>query len=284
MNKLDYIVRSLGRTTHKKYEHYVVSRIWHLLNDLDIKFVTQQYVKRENGERALTDMYFPQFGLHIEVDEGFHKNQISEDKAREADIISVTGHEFLRVDVTSTIEEINAQIDEIVKYMREKKPHLSDFKPWNFDLEQNPKTYIERGYMRVNDDVAFEKSVDAVNCFGYAYKGFQRAGVKHPIENDTTIWFPKLYENEGWKNSISNDDEVIISKSKDAQKAIEVIDNTLKSSRNKRIIFARVISPLGDVMYRFMGLYKLDVNSSTYETGLVWRRIAQEVETYKPKK
>lgn len=285
MNKLDYIARSLGRTTHKKYEHYVVSRIWHLLNDLAIKFVTQQYVKRENGERALTDMYFPQFGLHIEVDEGFHKSQVSEDKAREADIISVTGHEFRRVDVTKTIEEVNAQIDDIVKYIRDKKPQLPEFKPWDLDAEQSSQTYIDRGFLRVSDDVAFRRSVDAVNCFGYDYKGFQRAGVKHPYEKEVSIWFPKLYDNPGWLNSISDDDNVIRAKSTNPEKAKKVIDDTLseKNKQKKRIVFARVKSPLGNIMYRFKGLYQLDEASSNYNDGQVWRRISETVKTYKQK-
>ncbi|MFO8067398.1 MAG: hypothetical protein R6U11_07440, partial [Bacteroidales bacterium] len=73
MDKLDYIARQLSRARKKRYEHYVTTRIWHLLNDLTIKLVTQQYVKRPEG-RALTDIYFPQLQIHIEIDENHHKN------------------------------------------------------------------------------------------------------------------------------------------------------------------------------------------------------------------
>lgn len=82
MNKLDYISRQLARAEKKKFEHYVVTRIWHLLNDTRIKIVTQQYVSRREG-KALTGMYFPQLEIHIEIDEGHHKNQIQADKLRE---------------------------------------------------------------------------------------------------------------------------------------------------------------------------------------------------------
>ena len=87
MDKKEYIIRQLGRTKNKKYETYVVTRIIHLLNDFTIKFVTQQYVTRPEG-RALTDLYFPQFGVHIEVDEvhHFHDVNIEADKLREAAI------------------------------------------------------------------------------------------------------------------------------------------------------------------------------------------------------
>ena len=97
------------------------------MNDFGIKLVTQQYVTRPEG-RALTDLYFPQFGFHIEVDEGQHFNQanIEADKIREADIINATGHEMLRIDVTKSFDDINIQVDIAVnkiKSMRQ-KAHL----------------------------------------------------------------------------------------------------------------------------------------------------------------
>ncbi|HFF4823898.1 TPA: AbaSI family restriction endonuclease, partial [Acinetobacter baumannii] len=113
----DYVIRQLGRTKNKRYETYVVSRIIHLLNDFTLKFVTQQFVRLSNKKIALTDLYFPQLGIHIEVDEEHHflrnskmeysLNQIDEplysishtesDAMREEDIISITGHKIFRV-------------------------------------------------------------------------------------------------------------------------------------------------------------------------------------------
>lgn len=78
MNKLEFVAKQLDKTKKKRYEQLVVHRIWNTLNDLRVKFVTQQFVKRPTG-RAMTDMYFPQFGIHIEVDEGHHKAQIEAD-------------------------------------------------------------------------------------------------------------------------------------------------------------------------------------------------------------
>ena len=91
MDKLEFVAKQLDKTKKKPYEQLVVHRIWNTLNDLRVKFVTQQFVKRPEG-RAMTDMYFPQLGMHIEVDEGHHKAQIEADKLREADIIDATGH------------------------------------------------------------------------------------------------------------------------------------------------------------------------------------------------
>jgi very-short-patch-repair endonuclease len=279
MTKLDYISKQFARAENKRLEHYVVTRIWHLLNDLSIKFVAQQYVTRPEG-RALTDMFFPQLQIHIEIDEAHHKKQIEWDKLREADIINATGHEVIHVDVTQGIEQINEAIDDIVKRLLEKKFTTPNFKAWDIEAEQNPKTYIEKGYIDLKDDVAFRTSADAASCFGKSYIGLQKGGVKHPREARKIIWFPKLYPNGAWNNRISPDENTIWEISELPEVAHVHIDRCLNDEIQNRIVFARVKSPLGDVMYRFKGEYKLDRQATNYREGLVWRRISERVRTY----
>lgn len=276
MDKLNYITRQLSRTERKRFEHYVISRIWHLLNDLELKFITQQYIIR-NESRALTDMYFPQLGIHIEVDEAHHLNQIEQDKLRESDIINATNHTVLRVDTTKGIDEVNKKIDSIIKIIKNSKQQNIKFIPWDLNLEQNPQTYILKGYIDVQDDVAFKNSYLAANCFGHCYTGFQRAATKHPYEKDKIIWFPKLFANSGWDNKISDDDEMITEKSLNSPNHTL---NILNKPNVNRVVFAKVKSPLGDIMYRFKGEYELDRENSNNEKGLIWRRIKTKVKTY----
>lgn len=281
MEKLEYIAKQISRARKKCFEHYVVTRIWHLLNDLSIKFTTQQYVKRPEGI-ALTDMFFPQLKIHIEVDEGFHKNQIDWDKLREADIINATGHEVIRIDVTNDIGKVNRDIDLIVKRLLDIKNSITDFKAWDFDAESKPETYIKKGFIELSDDCAFRTMVDAANCFGNNYKpkGVWSGGAKHPKEHDKIIWFPKLYKNKAWNNSISDDEKVITEISAETFKINSHIDGVLGSKMFQRIVFARVKSPLGDIMYRFKGLYKLNIDKSNHKNGLIWERVSDKVITY----
>ena len=44
--KKDYLVKTLSRTKRKDYENYVINRLYNRLNDLDIKPMTQKYIKR----------------------------------------------------------------------------------------------------------------------------------------------------------------------------------------------------------------------------------------------
>jgi len=282
MTKLEFIARQLAKAQNKKYEHYVVNRIWNLLNDSRVKFVTQQFVARPEG-KALTDIFFPQLEIHIEVDEGFHKSQIDADKIREADIINATGHRILRVDVTKDIEQINNDIDEIISIIKNKIDSTENFKPWDLDMEQNPQTYIDKGYIDIKDDAAFRTMADAASCFGKKYKTFQNTYIHHPIEPDKRLSFPKFFENEEWNNQLSDDEETITEISKIPEKVKEHIDRVTADKSLSRIVFAKVKSSLGDIMYRFKGEYKIDLEATNYETGIVWRRIATRVKTYPPK-
>jgi len=282
MDKKEYIIRQLGRTKNKRYESYVVTRIVHLLNDFSIKFVTQQYVSRPEG-RALTDLFFPQFGIHIEVDEGQHFTcaAIKEDKVREADIVNATGHEIIRVDVTKSFEKINSKIDEIVEKLKVLRCN-EQFSAWDIDSEFDPQTYIQRGYIDIVDHVAFKTIKDACNCFGHNYSGYQRAGATHPNPH-IMLWFPKLFPNGEWDNQISNDEKTIIERNMNDIKAREHIFSHLNDKekhKHQRIVFAKVRGNLGDTLYRFRGLYSLDVQKSNENTGLVWKRTKTKVNTY----
>lgn len=292
MDKKEYITRQLYRTRNKRFEYYVITRIIHLLDDLSIKFVTQQHVVRK-GQIALTDLFFPQFGFHVEIDEGPHftENKIALDKVRDADIISATNHEIEHVNVTKSIEEINQKIDRVIEKIRAFKKNDLEFKPWDIEAEFNPQTYIKLGYMDVSDNVAFRKVMDVCNCFGHNYKGYQRAGAKHP-NKEIMLWCPILFREEDkndsnkWRNVISEDEDVIMERNKDDEKAEEHVFkhlNNKEKNKHQRIVFARAKDNLGQKLLRFKGHYKLDIEKSNINDGLCWRRISKRVDTYPQK-
>lgn len=288
MDKKEYIIRQLSRTTNKKYEAYVVSRIVHLLNDVDIKFVTQQYVNRPEG-RALTDLYFPQVNMHIEVDEPHHKFTIEYDKIREADIVNATNHKILRVDVSNSIDNINSQVDAIIDNIRieiKKLKVRNSFFPWDVKMESDPETYIQRGYIDISDNVAFRTIRDACNCFGHNYAGYQQAGARHPNDPNIMLWFPKFLPNEQWDNQISDDEVTIIERNTGEKENLDNINRVLSKidwkAAHKRIVFAKVRDNLGVTLYRFRGLYELNIEDSNARKALVWQRKLARVTTYPP--
>lgn len=285
MNQIEYITRTLARTQKKRFENYVVTRIYHLLNDLSIKIITQQYVSRPENKRALTDMYFPQFGLHIEVDEPYHLSQKEQDQIRELDVVNATkGHQFRRVDISKGLENVHEQIDAIVQEVKRLKNSDLDFKPWIPEKEYDPETYIIKGTISIDDNCAFLRMTDAASCFGKKFKdkSIWTGGINHPIEENVVIWFPKLYENGDWNNSISDDENIITEKSKNNELTERHTEKIINLPYHRRIVFARVKSPLGDVMYRFRGVYELDREKTSINSGLIWNRISKIVQTYSP--
>lgn len=55
--KLDNITRLLKKTSAEDLGTYVITRLWHLLNDNDLKLVPKQYVNHSKNEYVLTDLY-----------------------------------------------------------------------------------------------------------------------------------------------------------------------------------------------------------------------------------
>jgi len=285
MTKLQFITRQLDRAQRKRYEHYVVQRIWHKLGDDRIKFITQQFVSRPDG-RAMTDLYLPQFGLHVEIDEPQHIMNATADRVREADVINATNHEFLRIPVNfeEDLAEFDSKIDAVIRDIQQ-RIQTRDFIPWDPSSEMNPETYIEKGYVDVDEDVAFRTMADAASCFGRKYTILQRAFIPHPSEPNKYLWFPKLYENADWFNSISADEEIIteITK-KPGRREAQVKLHISNFGRNgRRLVFARVRSPLGDLMYRFKGEYLLEIERSRQENQSVFSRVSKRATTYRAK-
>ena len=286
LNKTKYIIGQLAKTNKKNYENYVITRIWHLLNNANIKIITQQHVTTKSG-RALTDLYFPQLNLHIEVDEGHHFNDdgfhTPNDLAREADIVNATNHDIRRINVaTACIESINKEVDklviEICKKFNSEKPI-----PWDIDAEFNPITYINMGKISTKDNVALKNHIDVCKCFGLQLKQHQRGSARIMSLDNTIIWFPKLYSNNGWDNSISFDEKIITEKmvisGKSKFKSIsDYLSHALEKNIQKRIVFAHAKNNLGETLYRFKGVYKLDIKESEKEQACIYERIATEIE------
>ncbi len=117
MDKKEFTIRQISRTNKKNFENYVVTRILHKVDDPDVKFVTQQYVKRPDGF-ALAELYVPQINLFIEVDEGQHRKTITADEIRDADfeLATSTKPTRIRVDRSRSLAQINRDVDRVVTH------------------------------------------------------------------------------------------------------------------------------------------------------------------------
>ena len=279
MNKFEFIVKQIAKTNKKNYENYAVTRIWHVLNDLDVKFYTQQYISKKNGY-YLADLCFPDLKLYIEVDEPHHERTKLKDLNRKNDIINSIGFEHKTIEIKEEIQEVNKQIDNVVDYIKiiiKQQKHEGTYIPWRFGEEFTTKFHIEKGYLSVQENDAFNRVMDACNCFGHNYKRFQGGWTINKHNPKQHLWFPKLYKIANWDNSITLDGSTIFERCTSSKEAREKHYKKVMNENIQRITFPHSKDNLGFVLYRFKGVYVTDKEASDPDTGIIHRRIANRI-------
>ena len=267
ISKDEYILRTFSKIQHKKWELYVITRIIHLLNDPEIEFVCQQLIKTPDNKRYLADLCFPELELYCEVDELQHSKEdhsIS-DENRMKEIIDATDFTEKRIQVydknfkIKNLDTLNHEIDLVIKFIIDrKKEYISKekFIPWDYYNKYNPDNYIKRGYLDIKDNIGFLYHRDALRCFGYNGGHFQRA-VWEIKGTGKGVWFPKLYENNDWNNSLSADFKKIEMKQKDNSKI------SVEFKENEWLVFAHYRDFLGQIVYKFLGEFHSSRELST---------------------
>lgn len=284
LDKDDYIRRSLAKISRKPWELYVISRLIHRLDDPDIEFVPQQLVRLRDDRRALTDLYFPQFDLHLEVNEGHHlgHNQAEADARRETDIVLVTDHEIHTIDVATRtgaeaapenvpLNVVNARIGELIQILERRKRDAIDrgtFTPWDFAGRYDPRRYIATGSISRYGGVVVRHQRDALRCFGYGFDlgHFQGGYWNVPGRERLAIWFPRLYEHDGWNNELVDEGRRIVERpqtDRGVQRMSELLNQD--AGHANRVVFAKYKDPLGHNIFRYVGTFEINLEVSAPE-------------------
>lgn len=267
LDELTHYAKLLSKISHKKYEYYVISRIIHLLNDTEIQFTTQQVVRREDGGRYLIDLFFPQFNLAVEVDEGYHNNQIDADKHREQEVVDAANVIFRRIkcDGNASLESVHEAIDDIVKELKRRKETTEGFEPYSYENEFSVDKWLEKGVISVKDHAKFRTHADVLRLFGKDFK-LHQSGTS-ALKNGQQVWFPKLYNNKDWKNSLSSDGKTI--------RQYRIGSNmAVKGEIKDSLVFAHQTDVLGNTYYVFKGVFTC-TKCATEE--IIYQKIADSI-------
>lgn len=274
--KLDYMTRLFAKISKKKTETYVISRIWHQLNDDRVKFVVQQYIRRTQDKYALADLYLPQLGIFIEINEPFHKNNIEIDRIRNEEISQVTHSKPIVIDCDNSIEKIHSQISEVVQQIKQTIIERGErFISWEGGSTLTVEYHRKKGYLKV-DESEYVRTIDeAFAIFGAKakHRGFLRvAGASVPDKPNEIVWCP----NSGhriWCNELSEDGLEIREYNRNEQSRSEHVERYL-SDNQRRVTFFREEDELGFRFYRFVGVFELNKEKSEKENKCVWERIS----------
>lgn len=284
--KRDYLYRMFSRhTKDKEKENYVVNAIWARLDDLNIKPVTQQYVRRPDGY-ALLDLYFPQINYGVECDEEYHKDNTLKDAEREIELrmtlsaCSENGLTIRRVDATLDADSLHARIREIVCEIKQKVSEKGEqLSPW-LDPEEEWHSIKERGVLQAEDNYPFKTIADICKkCFGKDKDYHIQRSFFH-VADDQMLWCPKLAielpdgskvaQSRGWVNELAADWSTIVEHNengvpKTASKHLNVPRITFVKSKNER----------GEDAYRFIGVFQWSETKPTGEH--IYKRTANDV-------
>ena len=300
MDKKEYIANQLKKTFGKKYENYCVTRIINKLDNLNVRFITQQMFKREGEEIALADLYFPQVNVWVEVDESQHLNRTEEDIIRTQEVIKnnirsklknleevvyIELEEPERIKIfdenrTITIEEINNKIDSIVEKINTRIINLGDkFIPW-INVYNTPDEFIKKQSIEKDDNAKFRTLQDVSELFNKGYHGNQLAYFNVSKEDNEYAWCPKLklneddFKNNLYENEISDDGIYIFESSKDNNDKF-VLD--VLNTNEKRFVFAKYKDETGDFSYKFLGVYALDREKTLNLNKRSWKKIDNRI-------
>lgn len=288
--KLDYITRLFRKIRNKRFEAYVIQRIWDLLNDTRIRFVTQQYFRRDDaGKYALTDLYLPQINMIIEIDEGQHIANEYQDTLRSQDIMQIKAVEGVHIERIAlcdkntseafTMYEVHQQIDAVVAKIKAAVVQMGDeFQPWD-DLLWTPEYYKRKGYFRVADDDYVKSIDDAATVFKTKakHRGYLRAAsFDVPGKDNFVVWCPTK-NNKQWSNDLEEDGKqtIIYEYNNDPQKRTDHVKQ-LAESKESRITFFREKDDMGFNFYKFVGVFKIDRVKTLEQNQCVWVQVADE--------
>jgi hypothetical protein len=283
---LHYLSRLFQKTSSKPTELYVLTRLWHQLNDLEIQMIPQQYVNLPGSHYAMTDVFFPQANIFVEINEPAHYNdaiRIKLDEQRRQNILQRTGVQVSIVDCREPLLKIHQQIDRIVndiKKVVDEHRHNGNFYTWRPNEFRNPNYWKKKGVISLKDDIILNNIEDICTLFGADFnktkRGFLRKGaIAHPHQNDFHIWWPSAYSRSGWHNeSMENDD--FITESHDSSEKTSTHYNSTAKWPHKRLVFYFQKDVLGFTGYYFKGVYEIDLTKSNEQDGIIWCRVGTE--------
>lgn len=140
------------------------------------------------------------------------------------------------------------------------------------DDDERIEALIEKGRLSVSDRELFRTHVEVSRLFGKDYKGHQAATIR--LDSTTEVWFPKMYDNGDWENSLSDDGRTI------TMRHVPGGDygSAMQSGQVRRtvITFGQMKPTTGPKYYVFLGVFEGDpaVSSSSL---WVHRRVSDTI-------
>lgn len=274
-----------AKLAHKPTESYVISRIWHRLDDIRVRFVLQQYVKRPNGY-ALADLFLPQINMIVEVNEKYHETdeQKLRDAIRNAEVRNAAKADVFVIRGSGNLDEIHRQVDDIVAEIRKRIAAQGEsFLPCDYSVTRTTPEYCRlRGFFKVSMEDGLANVDDIAAVFGTTarHNGYLRApAVGVPGKKDEIVWWPQR-NHPKWNNELSEDGVYIYEyNKKSAEERARHVAQWINSGQ-RRITFMKRLIHGGLGTYDFVGVFQINAELSKEKNMCVWERISDTYQLY----
>lgn len=111
---------------------------------------------------------------------------------------------------------------------------------------------IESGSLSIDDHVPFNNHVEVAKLFGRDYRRHQRATIR--LDEFTHVWFPKMYPNPDWDNTLSPDGQVLTMRHVTGGRYGAVMET--RPIREYAITFGHIQVASGPRHYQFLGVFE----------------------------
>ena len=129
--KYEYFIEQIHRTAYKQHECFVVTSLLHDERLSNLQPRTQYYVPTNTGTYRQIDIFYPQLGLAIEIDEPHHMEYSDCDRKRESEIRRELNCEFRRITISDgrVVDQIEALKNDIIQ-IRKRRIDENLFEDW----------------------------------------------------------------------------------------------------------------------------------------------------------
>jgi len=137
--------------------------------------------------------------------------------------------------------------------------------PGTVQLEERADSWLDElvavGHLTTHESVPFKRHIDVARLFGIRYKGHQQATIT--LNQGTVLWFPKMYENADWNNTLEDHGRLI--RMRPEPGGLYSAEEKDPSARRNVITFGHV-EEFGEKFYRFLGVFeRIDIESTDDE-------------------
>ena len=152
------------------------------------------------------------------------------------------------------------------------------FAPWDFETRYLSDRVIKKGFLDVDDNDVFQLQIEALKCFGFKGKGYQRGAWKIPDGSNYVVWFPRLYRHGCWHNYLKDSGKTIVERavSGDGLKSIkEQRAEEEKYKGRNHIVFAKSKDALGFNLLRYVRTFEMALFDST-DNYLIFKQVRSQ--------